>query len=204
MSRRTWPAALSVGVYQHLLRVYPTAFRQHYGRPMAHVFQDCCRAAYRRHGGWGLLLLWNHTLRDLVATGTHERLNAWREGNHFMSTPARIHQLWPLSVALILALVVTYVNLHVDETGIIALPIILAAAVLGFVRPRGAILWGLLLGAGIPLGQAWAAATGLQLPYPNSWADVRATLTVPVVPLLAALLGAGTRWITTRLTADGG
>ncbi len=114
-------------------------------------------------------------------------------------TPAvRLTRLWPWPVTLILALIVAYVNLHTDETGVVALPMILVAAALGSARPRGAILWGLLLGVGIPLGQAWAALAGWHLPYPNSWAEVRAVSLVPIVPMIAALLGAGTRWLVQR------
>ena len=201
MSRAPWPVALSVRIYRRLLWVYPAGFRHDYGPLLVQVFQDCCRAAYTRHGGRGLGLRWSRMVGDLAATGLRERRSAWRERNRSMTPSARLGRLWPWPVTLILALIVAYVNLHTDETGIVALPMILAAAALGFARPRGAILWGLLLGMGIPLGQAWATLAGWHLPYPNSWADVRAVALVPLVPIIAAGLGAGTRWLTTRVTA---
>ncbi len=201
MSRSRRSVALSVRIYGRLLWIYPAGFRHEYGPLMVQVFQDCCRAAHTQQGGRGLGLLWSQTVHDLAATGLRERLSAWRERNRSMTPSARLARLWPWPVTLILALVVAYVNLHTDETGIVALPMILAAAALGFARPRGAILWGLVLGVGIPLGQAGAALAGWHLPYPNSWADVRAVALVPVVAIIAAVLGAGVRWLTTRLTA---
>ncbi|MDQ2806291.1 MAG: hypothetical protein M3Z04_05140 [Chloroflexota bacterium] len=198
MNRPAWSVVLSVWVYRRLLGIYPAGFRHAYGLLMVQLFQDCSCAAYRQRGSCGLGLLWSHTVRDLAATGLREHLSAWRERNRSMTPATRLAWLWPWPVTLILALIVAYVNLHTDETGVVALPMILVAAALGFARPRGAILWGLLLGVGIPLGQAWAARAGWHLPYPNSWANVRAVWLVPLVPMMAALLGAGTRWLVPR------
>ena len=199
MSRARPAVTPSVRIYRCLLAVYPAGFRHEYGPLMVQLFQDCYRAAYRRQGGLGVGLLWGQTMRDLPPTALREHLSAWRERNHSMTLSARLVRQWPWLITLILALTVAYVNLHTDETGIVALPMILAAAALGFARPRGAILWGLLLGIGIPLGQAWAAFAGWHLPYPNSWDDVRAVTAVPVVSIIAAGLGAGIRWLTQRV-----
>ena len=38
---------LSIRLYQSLISIYPTEFRQDYGEPMVQVFGDCCRRAFR-------------------------------------------------------------------------------------------------------------------------------------------------------------
>ena len=38
---------LSTRLYQALLAVYPSEFRQAYGGPMLQVFRDCCQRALR-------------------------------------------------------------------------------------------------------------------------------------------------------------
>jgi len=59
---------LSTRVYQALLAVYPSEFRQAYGSPMLQVFCDCCQQALRESGAAGLLSLWSRTMLDTVQT----------------------------------------------------------------------------------------------------------------------------------------
>lgn len=74
MKTARWPRFVTVSerLYRLLLLAYPPGFRRLYGPPMAQVFGDCCRAAYRRHGTAGLAGLWVHILLDLVATAPAE------------------------------------------------------------------------------------------------------------------------------------
>lgn len=63
---------LSTRLYQALLTVYPSEFRQAYGNPMMQVFRDCCRRALGERGLAGLLALWIWTMLDTVQTALEE------------------------------------------------------------------------------------------------------------------------------------
>lgn len=66
--------SLSSRLYRLLLAVYPTEFRQQYGREMQQVFRDLCCAEWGRRGLSGLVQLWLRTLVDLVRTGSGEQV----------------------------------------------------------------------------------------------------------------------------------
>ncbi len=63
---------LSTRLYQALLSVYPSEFRQAYGGLMLQVFRDSCQRALRESGAAGLLALWNRTMLDTVQTALEE------------------------------------------------------------------------------------------------------------------------------------
>jgi hypothetical protein len=63
---------ISMRLYQTLLAVYPTEFRQAYGGPMIQVFGDCRRRAFVEAGTAGLLILWWRTLLDTIQTAIEE------------------------------------------------------------------------------------------------------------------------------------
>lgn len=63
---------LSTRLYQALLAIYPSEFRQAYGGPMLQVFGDSCRRALREAGPTGLLSLWRRTVLDTVQTAIEE------------------------------------------------------------------------------------------------------------------------------------
>jgi hypothetical protein len=63
---------ISMRLYQAILTVYPTEFRQAYGGPMLQVFGDCCRRAFVEGGTAGLLTLWWRTLLDTIQTAIEE------------------------------------------------------------------------------------------------------------------------------------
>jgi hypothetical protein len=65
---------LSARLYQALLVVYPSEFRQAYGSPMLQVFRDCCRRALGETGPAGLLALWARTLLDTLQTAIEEHV----------------------------------------------------------------------------------------------------------------------------------
>ena len=79
---------LSIRVYRRLLLAYPTAHREAFGADMAQVFRDQCRAAWRRHGGIGVTLLWGATLADLFISATRE---------HFTNLQTKIIMLQKLA-----------------------------------------------------------------------------------------------------------
>jgi hypothetical protein len=64
----------STRLYEALLAVYPSEFRQAYGGPMRQVFRDCCRRALGEAGTSGLLALWARTLLDTVQTALEEHV----------------------------------------------------------------------------------------------------------------------------------
>jgi len=64
--------SLSTRLYQALLSIYPSEFRQAYGAPMQQLFRDCCRQALRESGAAGLLSLWMRTMLDTVLTALEE------------------------------------------------------------------------------------------------------------------------------------
>lgn len=68
------PVALSRKLYERLLALYPRDYRQEYGAPMAQLFHDQCRDAWREAQAWGLTVLWLRVSIDLVKTSAAERL----------------------------------------------------------------------------------------------------------------------------------
>jgi capsular polysaccharide biosynthesis protein len=67
-------------IYAFLLLAYPRSHRAEYGDPMAQIFRDQCRDAWKESGKWGLLKLWLCILPDLVGTSILERLAALNSG----------------------------------------------------------------------------------------------------------------------------
>ncbi len=64
--------------YERLLAVYPEGHRREYGLPMAQLFRDQCRDAWRESRSWGLVTLWLRVLPDLVKTSVLEHLSAMK------------------------------------------------------------------------------------------------------------------------------
>jgi hypothetical protein len=54
-------------LYQALLAVYPSEFRNAYGGPMLQLFRDSSRRALQEAGAGGLLVLW---IRTMTAVST--------------------------------------------------------------------------------------------------------------------------------------
>ena len=69
---------VSLRCYQRLLAVYPKCHRRDYGLPMAQLFRDQCRDAWRESRSWGLVALWLRVLPDLVKTSFLEHLSAMK------------------------------------------------------------------------------------------------------------------------------
>ena len=69
---------LSQRIYECLLTLYPKAYRDRYGQPMAQLFRDQSRAALREAGWVGGVSLWLRVLPDLVKTSLVENLAAMK------------------------------------------------------------------------------------------------------------------------------
>lgn len=106
---------------------------------------------------------------------------------------------WPYAIplALVSGFAVGAVDLHAVEVQPAVLLILLFAGLLSFVQPRGAWLWGLLLGGAVPAAHFIAPLIGVHPPYPvlpNRWATF-----IALVPAFAAAgAGAMLNWATTR------
>jgi hypothetical protein len=209
MSRAAWPARLSVWLCARLLIAYPAAFRHTYGAEMIQVFRDCCRDAALRAGVPGLLALWGRTAADLASSGWRERMAAAvaaparpYEGSSPMPKQHRAERLLPYPLILLLGLGIGYLNLHTDETPFVALPLLAGAALVGFINPRAAWRWGLLLGVWPVLSALWALATHMTLPYPNTPGEIQGALIGGLLFAgVGAYLGVLGRWLVRQLLA---
>ncbi len=67
---------VSEKVYRKLLRVYPKPHRREFGEPMAQLFRDQCRDAWKMGRYGGLLMLWLRTLPDLGITCMIEHITS--------------------------------------------------------------------------------------------------------------------------------
>ena len=105
----------------------------------------------------------------------------------------------PYVLAVLFGLAIGWVNVHTDQTPVVALPLLAAAGVLGVIWPRRAWRWGLLVGAWLALGQAYALLTSTRLPYPNNPSDIAAVLGIG---LTLGLVGAYSGALVRRLVAS--
>lgn len=180
-NRAALAARLSVRLYRSMLAVYPAGFRRDYGQQMAQVFRDTCNERYAEGGHRGLVELWTSVLIDLALSALRERIAAMTsatnrsapilEGGQQMNRRSLIGPVLPYVLSIVFGLGISYVNLHTDEVTFVALPLFGVAAVLGFLSPRGAWRWALLLVVWTPLGQWLAYLAGMKLPYPNNEAS---------------------------------
>lgn len=130
-------------LYQALLVAYPREFRRDHGTEMVRVFGDLCREEKRRSGVSGLVMVWVRTLPDLVFTALAERSRAMRDKWLFLLVP----------LALVLGLAIAYVDSSPgwDDTGVSAAAVLGVSGTFGLLHPRWPWLWGLVVGAWIPV-----------------------------------------------------
>lgn len=63
-------------IYRKLLRLYPRSHRRDYAEPMAQLFRDQCRDAWRGRRFIGVAKLWLRVLPDLGKTSVKEQIAA--------------------------------------------------------------------------------------------------------------------------------
>jgi hypothetical protein len=68
--------AVSDKLYRRLLYLYPKRYRHEFGEPMAQLFRDQCRDAWKLGNHSGLLRLWLRTLPDLGKTCAVEQITS--------------------------------------------------------------------------------------------------------------------------------
>lgn len=73
--RRREAGSFSLRLYRLLLRAYPASFRRNYEEPMARLFQDLCRDAYRQLGVLGILRVWLRIGPDWVSSVVKQHLD---------------------------------------------------------------------------------------------------------------------------------
>jgi hypothetical protein len=169
--------AFSVRLYTAMLRLYPSAFRAEYGEPMAQLFRDNCRRAYRRAGAAALLILWLRTLADCLRTTLDEYMN----GGLLMTRSTFVKLSgWALSVGAVALLlgIVASTRPEYNPSNMLSRPIDrLAGASAGFLVVLGYLLCALGL-------------TGLLVRY-GRLAGSRARAGLGVSAVSAAIAGLG-------------
>jgi hypothetical protein len=101
---------------------------------------------------------------------------------------------WPYLLAVSLGALATWVDFNAGEPAVTAPLLLVVAAGMGFVRPRAAWRWGLILGVSPFVGYAVAQAVGYMprhgMPEPNIFASL---LAVPFA-VVGAYAGALARY----------
>lgn len=169
---------LSVRIYQTLLIVYPPDFRREFGPEMVQVFRAACRHP-AKHSFHGLVRFWFHTLVDLVASASAERLSDLRKLNGS-------HRPYVYLGALLLSLATGYLHLRADADALSIALLLGGACIFGFACPAGAWRLALIVGLGIPAALL-VGHGGVAPPFTHRDAD----LPLPA-SLIPALIGAYT------------
>lgn len=100
--------------------------------------------------------------------------------------------LWML--AALMALFIGFVDTHTDEVTVVALFLLIFGTALGFLQPRGAWRWWLLLGASVPAAQVLAHWLGWKVPYPNEYRDIAQSWIALVPAVIGVYCGVALRW----------
>ncbi len=110
-------------------------------------------------------------------------------------------QVWPHLLALVIGLLIGYVDLHNDEVWAALMLLLPVTFTFGFLNPQRAWQGALLIGAGIPLAYLVALLAGYTLPcHPGFECPTLNTITtlqtfMALVPALVGVYsGAGLRW----------
>jgi hypothetical protein len=137
---------ISENFYRKMLRLYPAPHRREYGEPMAQLFRDQCRDAWRLGHHAGMLKLWLRTLPDVGKTCVGEQIKSI-ERNIMKHLNAKNTPTVLLVVGLLLALLTFSSFAGMRAHGIFMLLAmtsalaILAKACVEFFRPASEFPW---------------------------------------------------------------
>lgn len=122
-----------------------------------------------------------------------------------MTLSKRIIHHWPALLALLLGLLIGYVDLHSDEVWAALILLLPVTFLFGWVWPQQAWQWALLLGVGIPLGYLIALLTGYTPPchphLPCAALNIN-TVSQSAMALIPALIGAYVAVVLRWVVAD--
>jgi hypothetical protein len=93
------------------------------------------------------------------------------------------------------------VDLTSKEVQGTVLLIIVSAGALGFLIPKRAWIWALIIGASIFGAHLWAQSTGYPVPYPVE-PNVAITLLALIPAFIGAYSGVGARWVMQRIATQ--
>lgn len=168
--------------YRVVLWIYPRSYRRVYGALMAQLFRDLCRDAYARRGIRALPYLWLHILLDAVITAAIEHLAMFRR-----SYSMQRKSLIVLALTLLFAAVTGYVNVTASEVQAPMLCLLTFAFVSGFIQPKAAWRWAVVIGLSIPVSTFVALAINYKLIDAPHYPITLAVLVIPA--LIAAYVG---------------
>lgn len=181
---------ISQRFYDVLLYVYPSEQRKAYGKQMSQTFSDMCRAVERQGNSRAFVHLWVRTLSDIAISASAEHITVCRR----KGLMSRLSTL-VLGLVVIFSVLTGYVNLNANEVQAPMACILVFSGVAGFLQPKAAWRWGLLIGLSIPLSYFIGFAINYKVIYPPHYPITLVVLVIPA--LVATYFGVFFRWIIT-------
>lgn len=111
------------------------------------------------------------------------------------------YDLLCLGLTLVFAVVAGYVNIHASEVQSVVLVVLVSTFILGWLHPRRAWLWGLVIGLAVPLSYLLGPVFGYFIPYPPS-PNVFASLIALIPACIGTYGGVLVRKVTTALNSQ--
>jgi hypothetical protein len=176
---------LAQRLFSALLRLYPAAYRRHYGDPLQQTFRDQLREA---HTLSEVLRVTISALSDLFCSlpsiHRHERNQAMKS--------LKLHVV---ALFTIMVLFLGRYETRTDDSGVIAFFIALFAFLLAYLQPSGAKLWA-LVGLGVPLVHVFSPHRLINFQNPLAWAGL--ALFVLTLGTVGSFFGTQVRRISLR------
>lgn len=153
-------------IYRLMLRLYPAQHRAEYGEAMLQHFRDLSREADAQRSKCGFLYMWIHLMRDTATNAPVEQWIEIRAGG-----PMRSKTTIMTMLAVLGALFVGYIDSHTSEVQATLMVMLPITFILGFIEPKRAALWVLIIGLSVPLSYLFVLATGQHYtdPPPNGF-----------------------------------
>jgi len=133
--------SVSERIYRASLRLYPTRFLYTYGERLQQLFRDQLRDA---DTGVKRIRPWLGTIVDLLCSVPRMHMDDNRS-----SPEKRMTWIAYLLCAISMVLLFRFES-GSDDAGVVSGMIVLMTFMLGFIRPRRAWQWPLLIGLGVP------------------------------------------------------